>query len=176
MQREMNKHSEKLSIVIEKIKNDKKALMIILLALTGMMLILFSDNETISKPPDEKENFTAMSGECEERLQKLISKIKGVGKVSVMITYESGEEKVFAYDKEESYENGEYITRNDYIVIDGDNGETGMKIKSVYPKIRGVAVVCSGASDPITKERVVSVVSALFDVSIKNISVVSAEN
>ena len=93
-----------------------------------------------------------------------------------MITYESGEESVFASDKEESFRNGEQKIKNDYIIVDGEKGETGLKIKSIYPEIKGVAVVCSGASDPVIKERIVSVVSALFDISTKNISIVSAGN
>ena len=51
-----------------------------------------------------------------------------------------------------------------------------MKIKSVYPEIKGVAVVCEGASDPVVREQIVSVITALFDISSKNISVVSARN
>ena len=112
----------------------------------------------------------------EKKLESLISKIEGVGKVSVMITFETGEESVKASDREESFRNGEQKIKNDYIIVDGESGETGMKIKSVYPKVKGVAVVCTGGSDYITKERIISVVSALFDISTTNISVVCAEN
>lgn len=172
----MNDYAEKLSAFVEKIKKDKKTLLIIVFALAGMLLILFSDSEENNKQPMKNEGFSDMAEEYEIKLQSLISKIEGVGKVSVMITYESGEENVFASDKEESFRNGEQKIKNDYIIVDSDNGETGLKIKSVYPKIKGVAVVCNGESDSTTKERIVSVVSALFDISTKNISVVSAEN
>ena len=40
-----------------------------------------------------------------------------------MITYESGEESVFASDKEESFRNGEQKIKSDYIIVDGENGE-----------------------------------------------------
>lgn len=176
MQRKMSDYSEKLSVLTEKIMKDKKALLIVILAIVGMLLILFSDGSKRETEFLKGETESEVSKDYEEKLQRLISKIDGVGKVSVMITYESGEESVFASDKEESFRNGEEKIKNDYIIVDGDNGETGLKIKSVYPKIKGVAVVCSGASDIAVKERIISVVSALFDISIKNISVVSAEN
>ena len=176
MQREMNEYTGKLYGIINKIKKDKKAVLIIAFALAGMLLILFSDSGKSDYQPVKNDNRTATAEVYENKLQNLISKIEGVGKVSVMITYESGEESVFAGNKEESYRNGEQKIKNEYIIVDGDNGETGLKVKSVYPKIKGVAVVCTGASDPIARERIITVVSALFDISTKNISVVSAEN
>jgi len=172
----MSDYSEKLSVLTDKIMKDKKALFIVAIAIVGMLLILFSGGSKTETEIAKGEYESEFSKDYEEKLQRLISKIEGVGKVSVMITYESGEENVFASDKEESFRNGEQKIKNDYIIVDGDKGETGLKIKSVYPEIKGVAVVCSGASDPVIKERIISVVSALFDISTKNISVVSAEN
>lgn len=172
----MGEFSEKLSALTEKIMKDKKALFIVALAIAGMLLILFSDDSKDIKELSVSETSSEFTENYEEELQKLISKIEGAGRVSVMITYESGEESVFASDKEESFRNGEQKIKNDYIIVDGENGETGLKIKSIYPEIKGVAVVCSGASDPVIKERIVSVVSALFDISTKNISIVSAGN
>lgn len=172
----MGEFSEKLSALTEKIMKDKKALFIVALAIAGMLLILFSDDSNDIKELSVSETASEFRENYEEELEKLISKIEGAGRVSVMITYESGEESVFASDKEESFRNGEQKIKNDYIIVDGENGETGLKIKSIYPEIKGVAVVCSGASDPVIKERIVSVVSALFDISTKNISIVSAGN
>lgn len=172
----MGEFSEKLSALTEKIMKDKKALFIVALAIAGMLLILFSDDSKDIKELSVSETASEFRENYEEELEKLISKIEGAGRVSVMITYESGEESVFASDKEESFRNGEQKIKNDYIIVDGEKGETGLKIKSIYPEIKGVAVVCSGASDPVIKERIVSVVSALFDISTKNISIVSAGN
>ena len=172
----MSINSEKLSGITERILKDKKSVVLVAMAVVGMLLIFLSGESDRGKEVTKADNHTEYADDYEEKLERLISKIEGVGKVSVMITYESGTETVFASDKEESFRNGEQKIRNDYIVVDGSDGETGLKIKSVYPEIKGVAVVCSGASDPFIKERIVSVVSALFDISTKNISVVSAEN
>lgn len=172
----MSDNIVKLSSVIERLKKDRKAMLIVLLAVLGMLMILLTGGEG-KKTSAETSESTAFPGEhYEDELRSLLSKIKGVGRVSVMITYESGEENIFASDKEESFRNGEQKIKNDYIIVDSDKGEAGLKIKSIYPEIKGVAVVCSGASDPLVKEQIISVVSALFDISTKNISVVSAEN
>lgn len=176
MQKKMDEFSEKLSGLTCKIMKDKKTLLIVVFAIVGMLMIVFSGDYSADKEYSETESVDNIASNYEEKLEKLISEIEGVGKVSVMITYESGEENVFASDKDESFRNGEQKFKNDYIIIDGENGETGLKIKSIYPEIKGVAVVCSGAHDSVIRERIISVVSALFDINTKNISVVSAEN
>lgn len=163
------------SELFEKIKKDKKSLVIICAAVLGMVLIMLSGT-TDEKSKTEVKNGTEETYQIsEEKLQKLLSKIKGAGRVSVIISYESGSEAVFAYDKDENLQKDEQRTKSDYIIVDGENGETGLKIKTVYPKIKGVAVVCDGADDPFTKEQIISVVSALFDISTRKISVVCAE-
>ena len=167
-----NEQLKKLTEMFSRLKNDKKSMAIICAAIFGMLLIMLpGDSEEKNVVSNEGAELTAEEN-YEEKLQKLLSEIEGTGKVRVMITYESGDEDVFAFNKDESYEKEDGRYSNDYVIIDGEKGETGLKLKTVYPKIKGVAVVCSGASDPVIKEQIVSLISALFDISTKNISVV----
>ncbi len=172
----MNRYyGEKLSPVINKLKEDKKTALIILAAIIGMLLILFSGTENDIDREKVKDNPTAEMQECEEKLERLLSDVKGAGRVRVMITYETSDENVFAYNKDESFRENEQNFSSDYILVKNNGNETGLKLKTVYPQVKGVAVVCDGAADPVTKEQIISVISALFDISTKNISVVSAE-
>lgn len=171
-----NEYRQKIDEVIKRLKDDKKALLIIICAVIGMVMILLSGGTGDSKKSAADNKAKSESAVVnEEKLQKLLSEIEGAGKVKVMITYEESEEEVFAFDKDEKLQSGEQNFKSDYIIIKNDEGETGLKLKTVYPEVRGVAVVCSGADNPVTKERIISVVSALFDISTKNISVVCAE-
>lgn len=167
--------SDNLSSIAKKLKEDKKTALIIFAAIVGMLLILFSGTENEPETEKVKDNPTAELQECEEKLEKLLSDVKGAGRVRVMITYETSDENVFAYNKEESFRENEHNFSSDYILVKNNGNETGLKLKTVYPNVKGVAVVCDGAADPITKEQIISVISALFDISTKNISVVSAE-
>lgn len=172
-----NEYRQKIDEVIKRLKDDKKAALIIFCTVIGMVMILLSggtdDSQKVIADKSEGAESIVVS---EERLQKLLSEIEGAGKVKVMITYEESAEEVFAFDKDEQIQSDEQNYKSDYIIIKNDEGETGLKLKTVYPEVRGVAVVCSGADNPVTKERIISVVSALFDISTKNISVVCAEN
>ena len=93
-----------------------------------------------------------------------------------MITFDASDENVYAKDTDEEFENNESSPieqrmKSEYIIIKGSDGEEGLKIKNVYPTVRGVAVVCDGANDPNVKGQIVSVVSALFDINSTRISV-----
>lgn len=170
-----NDYADRITKAIKKLKEDKKTALILIGAILGMVLIMFSGNSVENENKSTENNLISETMVQEEKLQKLLSEIEGAGKVKVMITYKNGGEDVFAFDKDETFRDNEQNFKSDYIIIKNSDGETGLKLKTVSPEVKGVAVVCSGASDPVTKEQIISVVSALFDISTKNISVVCAE-
>ena len=162
--------SESVSTTLEKFKKDKKILFIILIGIAGMFLIMLA-------PSDKKtEEYEAKSDTCdyysleeiENELESLIESIKGAGEARVFITYESDRESVYAMNTDEKTDGSEVHFKNEYIITDE---EKGLILKVLYPKVRGVAVICKGGNDPVVKEKIYSVISALFDISTKKISV-----
>ena len=57
------------------------------------------------------------------------------------------------------------MTEREYVITDVDGNGTPIKVKLVFPKLRGIAVVCRGGGNPINQEKIVSLLSALFDLS-----------
>ena len=157
-----------------KIKSDKKALLAIVFGILGLILIMSADtdkNEKVASQEDYSSCFVSRDELCSE-LENLIESISGAGKARVMLTFEGSAESVFAADSEErTSTEGETDLSKEYIIIDGGDGETGLRLKMISPKIRGVAVVCKGGRDPVIKEQIISAVSALFDISSNKISV-----
>ena len=49
--------------------------------------------------------------------------------------------------------------------------EEALKTGLLNPKVMGVAVICEGGEDPIVRERIYSLISALFDINTNSISV-----
>ena len=171
----MNGNSElitKVKDVYKKIKNDKKVFSAVIIGIVGILLIFCSE----VPGSDEAENNNGNTGcvnvtEIEHRLENFIENINGAGKTDVMITFDCSEEKVFAKNgKEVSKENSSEYTK-EYIIIDSGNEESGLIEYTVYPKVRGIAIACVGADDPVVKERIISSVSALFSLSTNKISV-----
>ena len=160
--------------ILNKLKKDKKAFFTVILGITGMMLILLSELPLFSggEKKEAKETESYYAQELEENTQRLISQIQGAGKVSVMLTYDTSEEIVWAKDIDSKSEgDGKSDTSEKHIIIDADSGETGLEIKVVYPKIRGVAVVCTGGDDPVVQSEIKALLSALFDIGSNRISI-----
>ena len=57
------------------------------------------------------------------------------------------------------------------MIIDGENGEEPIVIKTVGAKIRGVFVVCEGGDDPVIKEKIIKALCALLDIQSNQVSV-----
>jgi len=103
----------------------------------------------IAKDSETKE---ASTGEFDfkqeqQQLEQILSKIKGAGKVQVLITYETTTEMVPAYDSDSttSNSNGTQNATESQRPATGSSGT--IVLTERRPKILGVVVVAEGASD-----------------------------
>lgn len=164
-----------LSELVRKLMKDKKAFFIVLTGLFGMALILFSELPFFSGQSSEesRETLYGFEGrELQQETEKLLRSVEGAGKVSVMLTLESNEERVYATDTEEkSDKDSSRQNKSQHIIVDTAQGETGLMQKIIYPRVRGVAVVCSGGDDPRVRSEISSLLSALFDIGSNRISI-----
>ena len=85
-----------------KLKKDKKAFFTVIIGIAGMLLVLLSELPLFSSASEKKteESTSYYNRSIEADTEKLISKIKGVGKVNVMLTYDSSQETVWAKDSD----------------------------------------------------------------------------
>lgn len=161
--------------LMKKLMKDKKAFFIVLTGFFGMALIIFSELPFFSGQSSEgsKEDFSFYdSGQLQKETEKLLRSVEGAGKVCVMLTLESNEEKVYATDTEEKSEKDSSLqSKAQHIIVDASQGETGLIRKVIYPKVRGVAVVCSGGDNPRVRSEISSLLSALFDIGTNRISI-----
>ncbi len=121
----------------------------------------------------------------EERVEKGLSQIKGAGRVTVLITYASGNEKVPAVntrkndsstDEKDSGGGERTISQNGYeaeIVYEEaqGGGKRPVFLKELTPQIKGVVVIADGASEPQVKEYLSRAVMVLMDVPAHRIQV-----
>ena len=173
--RENEMSTTEIKNIFNKLKKDNKAMFILLAGLIGMLLILLSDSDSSNKSvKSEIDGYNPIVSEQELALEveKLIESIAGAGRCKVMITYKSYDESVYAYDKDEnSNSQGETDFSGEYVIIDSGDKEDGLKIKTIMPEIKGVAVVCQGGNNPVIKEQIITLLSALFNISSNKISV-----
>lgn len=165
-------------ILSEKLKCDKKRLFIIVAGIVGILLLVLSEfipegeeNVVITENDDEM-SFTSYEKDIEERLKKLLESIDGAGKVQVMVTIESGDEKVYATESKKSENNEE----KNYVLVDIEGSDSGLLLKIAQPEIRGVAIVCQGADSPTVRNAVVGAVTSVLGISSNRVNVSKMKN
>lgn len=120
----------------------------------------------------------------EENLEDILSKIAGVGKVKVLLTYSETSEVVAMYNEKNTLNNTEETDTNGgvrkieqtdtdkEIIYEEKNGQkTPITQKVIMPKIEGAIVTAEGASDPAIKTNIIQAVSAATGISTYRIQV-----
>ncbi len=134
-----------------------------------------SKQETVSK--DAREYAAEVEQTLEKRLEQLLSKIDGAGSVSVMITLDSTEELVYEKDtktenssqSDESGSSGSRSSETEAVLY--GSSKSPLQIGTVLPKVRGAAVVCEGARDPVIRERIVNTVAGALNIGTSRVYV-----
>ena len=164
--------------LIEKITCDKKRLFIIVAGIVGVLLLVVSefipeseDDVEITENDDEM-SFISYEKDIEERLKNLIESIDGAGNVQVMVTIESGDEKVYATESKKTENNEE----KNYVLVDIEGSDSGLLLKIAQPEIRGVAIVCQGADSPTVRNAVVGAVTSVLGISSNRVNVSKMKN
>jgi len=182
-------------------RNSKKKLIenCIIIGIVGMIVViaggsLFGDkksqpglaeNKDSPKPPEAVSCLSSSPQQIEKSLEAILERIKGVGKVNVMIAYTSGQQIVPAYEVKKSEnvtnekDNGggtRNISQNSYetkvVYEDGENGtKRPIIIREISPEVRGVIVVADGASDSTVKEDICRAVEVATGLPIHKIHV-----
>lgn len=122
--------------------------------------------------------------EIESKLEKILAKLDGVGKVNVMITYSKAEEIEPVYNEnkkeeitQENDNEGGVRTINQQesnkeVIYEEINGEKQLVTKSVYsPKIEGAIVIAQGGDNINIKTNIIQAVEAVTGLSTYKIQV-----
>lgn len=140
----------------------KKIVIMILIALIGFCLILFS-SQFSSKDKNTKNENEYYSEFLEEKIENLLLEMQEIDSVSVLITLENSGETLYAQNHSTNL--------SEYVIYSADNGQSGLKIADINPKIRGVAVVCNNGDNISTQSKIISLLSSALGISTNKITV-----
>lgn len=129
-----------------------------------------SDDKVLAETIKDSHIKEAESYNLESELEGILSKIDGVGKVQVLITYSESSQIVAMYNEnknisvtEETDSEGgirtvETTDANKEIILDGSNNPVTEKV--VMPKIEGAIIIAEGGGNEALKANIVKAVSA----------------
>lgn len=166
----------------------------LILLLVGILLIVIAmpTEKSADKRKEGEESVSVQSGReafaedtytrlLERHLAEVLGEVKGVGRVSVMITCASSSERVVEKDREttsrkETGENGgKGAADSSSSETSVYAGEAGSEIpyvkKELSPEIEGVLVIAEGGDNAVVIEQITEAVQALFGVDTHKIKV-----
>lgn len=125
-----------------------------------------------------------IKNELESKLEKILSKIQGVGEVQVCINYQESAEVVAMYNEnsktsstEETDTSGgtrkieEIDTQKDIIYKENNGEKTPITKKVIQPKIEGAIITAKGANNAETKTNIIQAVEAVTGLATHKIQV-----
>jgi hypothetical protein len=152
-----NSKTQKSAGGLKALLKNEKAVKAIVFGCAALILLYFVSSafsgdggDTARKSDlDSIENISLSELEeqrLEQKLERAISAIDGVGKLTIVITLESLSETVYA--------------------------ERGPGVRTVItPRVRGAAIVAEGADNPVIEQRIVEMTSSLLGINTTRINV-----
>ena len=177
-----NKVFTKISNLYQKLKTNKNFLIIFSVGLAVLIAIIYftslfntKENSTATKDDNINENYSTSEEYViyiENKLENVISQVKGAGNVDVIVTLEKGFEYVYLTEEEtKTSASGITTTTTTVVMVDGKP----VLIQENYPVIKGIVVVCSGANNVSVKMNILSLIQTVVEVESSNISIFTSK-
>ena len=183
----------------------KKKDRLIILLLGGVLLLIIAlpvsdgdnrntDRQTVASAEayangmqvEDTEDYAAY---LENKLESTLSKVKGVGRVKVMVTLEASSERIIEKDvssesesvQETDSQGGNRSTINSSssqsTVYEGEGGGTSGTpyiTKELTPVVEGVVIIAQGGDDAVAVQNITEAVQALFEIDTHKIKVMKS--
>ena len=183
------------ALVVKKEPKDKKKIENLIFFLVVLVFTLIVVNYIFKDDKKKVKNQTnaelvesntiiedvAVEDSLEDNLEKILSKIKGVGDVEVLITYSQSSKITPMYNEtsnqsitEESDNDGgtrkiESYDSNKQVVSDANSNPVTEKV--TLPQVEGAVVIAKGASNTTVKNNIIAAVEAATGLSSHKIQV-----
>ena len=173
----------------KRIENLVSFLVILVITLIVINKILKGDNkssknyknETGVELATETVSTSNNSDDLELKLEKILSKINGVGKVSVLVTYSESSTLVPIYnvstststveEKDTSGGTRTTETQNNQKDVITDGSSNVITEKMIMPTVEGAIITAQGANDSTVKSNIISAVEAVTGILAHKIQV-----
>lgn len=177
----------------------KKEQLLTVLLCVALFVAALLPTKKKPKPVENRENFSQEmqtaepeqdAAQLEQKLSELLALVEGVGRVRVMLTFESTNTKVVEKDipdnssnerlreKDGSSREANSSSREETTVYEKDREGRQLPyvISEEYPKLRGVLVIAEGGAKPQVVQEIREAVQALFHIEAHKIKVMKMKS
>lgn len=146
-----------------------------LILLIGMLLMMVPGKSTKVTVTDQNE-IPSDDLNVAEQLEEILCRVKGAGRVKVMITEAQGERTIYQTDSSYSQNSDQTNTQTQTILItDNQRNEKGLIHQKNPPTYQGAIVLAQGADDPNVKYAIVQAVCDVTGLGADRISVMKMQ-
>ncbi len=137
----------------------KKYKFVLLVVLVGVMLMLLPVSSGTEEPTAEaRASEESFDLEAEERrMEELLGRIDGVGKLRLMLTLQSGTRLTLAEDSQKDQDR----TQRETVTLNRGSSQEVVVTNRYYPVYQGAVVVCQGADSSAVRLAITETVQAL---------------
>ena len=134
-----------------------------IILLVGMILMMFPDKKGTEEQQIVESSVGTSSASLEEKIEQVLSCVKGAGHVKVLLSIGKGETSIYQTDSTYSQSDNSTDSRTQTITItDSNRNEGGLLYQKNPPVYQGAIVLAQGADDPSVK---LAIVEAIMDVT-----------
>ena len=152
---------------------------VILVAALGAVLLAWPKQESNAGNETPMQHLSGESEveKLEKKMEEILSKMNGVGRVDVLLTLESGGELVLATDSTLRYSGSpqnpdDYDRSSETVTVSGGNGTDVVVTQEKSAKFRGALIVCDGGDNDRVRLKIVEAVCALTGLGADRVAVV----
>ncbi|MBQ4354865.1 MAG: hypothetical protein IJC71_08235 [Clostridia bacterium] len=142
-------------------KLTKNKILLLLMAVLGLILAA-AGGLVGAKTEKSTQSYTDVgfyTEYLEERISSLCRSVAGIEEAAVFLTIDCSSE--YIYEK----------SGTDYLILSGEDGEEAVMLCEIYPKVRGIAVVCTGGDLPRVQETLTQLLCAALDLPANRIRI-----
>ena len=143
---------------------------VLLIIGVGILLMLLP-TQSETKQESDLTGQAKTDASVEVKLEQILSQIRGVGKVRVLITEQTGSETVYQVDEDRTEGDGSLRLKKETVIVSGGGIQSGLIQTVTPPTYLGAIIVCQGAGSPEVRLAVTNAVSAVTGIGMDRISV-----
>lgn len=170
---------QRLRRVLEGLKKYKYAALVLLLGLALLLLPFGKDKEetsvqeTVAQAGTDEE----YAAQMEQRLTQMLLQVEGAGRVSVMLTLDTGARMEYQSDVSTSSDTSDGNARNSQerktvILSQGSAYDEAAVSATIYPRFQGALVVSEGADNAAVRLALLNAVAAVTGLGADHITIV----
>lgn len=158
--------------ILERIRENRKKLQIpALILLLGILLMTIPSKESTQVQTEVQPTETAATESLQDELEDILGKVKGAGKVEVLLTQSAGARTIYQTDEDTQTGDDSGSTRSDTVLVGSGSEQAGLVCQVIPPTYSGAVVLCRGADSAAVRLAILEAVSAATGLSSNKISI-----